>query len=150
MGRLVGPFEIGKNLEKVIIEMCVDEEGWTEPESIEIDYLLNIYFDIEGPISKEYDPLNKRNVYVKRIGLEKDDFLVDISKAKDYSWRRLSSREIEDFVEEFGEDRIVKLNYNQEDISLEKAMLREKIKRAVENEEYEKIKKLKDKLKRSK
>jgi len=150
MGRLIGPFEIGKNLEKVIIEMYTDEEGWTEPNSVGIDYLLNIYFDIEGPISKEYDLSNKRTVYVKRIGQEKDDFLVDISKAKDYFWRRLSPREIEDFVEEFGEDRIVKLGYNQEDISLEKVLLKEKIKRAVENEEYEKIEKLKDRLKGSK
>ncbi|MBS3078337.1 hypothetical protein J4412_02435 [Candidatus Pacearchaeota archaeon] len=142
MGLLLGNFNFNKNLERIILEMKVGEEGWIEPQSLEIDYDFEGYLDLEGSVVTKMDTLENYTVYIKRIGPEKDNFLVDISNAKKYSWKRLSKEMIEDLFEDGYGEMIVKLNYQKEISSVEEFLLNKEIDKALLNEEYEKLEKL--------
>ena len=142
MGILLGNFNFNKNLERIILEMKVGEEGWIEPQSLEIGYDFEGYLDLEGPVVTKMDTLDNYTVYIKRIGPEKDNFLVDISNAKEYSWKRLSKKMIEDLFEDGYGEMIVKLNYQKEISSVEEFLLNKEIDKALLNEEYEKLEKL--------
>jgi len=142
MGILLGNFNFNKNLERIILEMKVGEEGWIEPQSLEIDYDFEGYLDLEGSVVTKMDTLENYIIYIKRIGPEKDNFLVDISNAKKYSWKRLSKEMIEDLFEDGYGEMIVKLNYQKEISSVEEFLLNKEIDKALLNEEYEKLEKL--------
>jgi len=144
MGVIKGFLETGKNLEKIIFDMLPDEEGWTNPNSLELDLELKGYLDLERPVSQHYDSLNKRTLYIKRIGEGKDDYLVDISRAEGYAWISLSEEKIKDFLEEIGEEKVAKLDYKP-NLIFEEVKLEEDIQEALENEQYELVEELKQK-----
>ncbi|NCN51402.1 hypothetical protein GW931_00110 [archaeon] len=144
MGIVKGFLETGKNLDRIILEMDEGEEGYAEPKFLDFDYELKGYLDRNGPISKQYDPINKRTLYVKKIGQGKDDYLVNISEVKGYAWISLSEEKVQDFLSEVGEEKIARLDY-QPSLIFEEVQLEKDIEEAIENENFEKVIELKKK-----
>lgn len=145
MGIFKGKITPGKNLERLISELRVGEEAWTEPESIRFNYDLEPYLNISYRISSVRDEKNDYTIYVRRISEEKDGFLVDISQAdKDYIW----SRERKPFDEE--ESDILNLSNTEIDVvklvHKKPKSMEEELDDAIKNENYEVALKIKKKI----
>ncbi|PJC45422.1 hypothetical protein CO037_01625 [Candidatus Pacearchaeota archaeon CG_4_9_14_0_2_um_filter_30_8] len=142
MGEIRG-LKYGKNIERIIAELEIDEGGWTKPTSLEIHYEVNSYLFLEEHVYPKFDKESEKTLYVKRIGPNKDDFIVDTSKV-DYVWDKLIV-DPEDYEEEIQDLRIAVLGYEK---PLKEKSIEEQIIKAVENQEFEIAAKLKLKLER--
>jgi len=142
MGELRGLKE-GKNIERIIADLEIDEAGWTNPKSLEIHYKFEAYLYLEEHISNELDKELGRNLYVKRTGPNKDDFLIDATKVDDYIWDKIILDE-EDHEDNIYDPRLALINYGK-DVRIKP--LEKQIEEAVENQEFEKAAELKKELK---
>jgi len=145
MGTLRGKIEN----ERTIMELQVGEEGWTSPDSLEIHVGFDAYLYLEEPVYKKLDEKKGITLYLKRYGEGKDDFFVDIEKIKNYPWEKVYLDK-EDFEDALTDPRIAILEHKNEPETKLKTQLKtleEKLKEAEVNEDYEKVAKLRDKIK---
>jgi hypothetical protein len=151
MGELIGNLE--GIFQKTIGEMKVGEEGYSTAYCIEFDYDLNTYLELNAPIFEEFeqywssentddfdcDDYQKPNkdIYIKRIGKGKHDFLIDISKSKGHKWAKTNAPF--DYDPEMIKDNEIK------NLAIIKySPLEEKIQKALANENYELAERLKN------
>ena len=144
MGTIRGNFESGKNLERLILELEIDEEGWADPDALEMHYEYNHYLYLEEPISKNYDLGKNKVLYIKRTGPNKDDFFVDTTSVKNYIWERFPIDD-EDYEDALTDPTIAILEYEK---SQEPKSLFDQIKEAENKEDYERAQELQKKLNR--
>ena len=149
MGTLKGRFRLEDYLPDGILigDFAIGEDGWTRP--------FNIFF-YEGfsPIlyladfaSRRYDEKNNRTVYVRRFGSGKDDFYVDISRERYYVWPV-------DYVDEERYDELAKRDMisvlDKLTNSRRRLSSEERLKRAVEQENYSLAAAIRDQIKNKK
>ena len=143
MGSLLGKFNLGKNLERMIWEMGVGEEGWTGPEHLELHgQNFSPYLYINEPVSQSYNEEKERTLYIKRTGSGKDDFLVNVNRVKDYIWEKVLI-DAGEYAEDIFNREIAILEY-EKPISIE-----DELENALKSEDYELATKLKNKIKNS-
>lgn len=142
MGILEGDSGLKKNLEKMILELGVGESGFAFPQCLEFNLNSIPYLDTASPIHKQFNQEEGTIVYVERTGPEKDGFNVDISGAEGlYKWVRRKHV--------FDEDEEDLLDYDSPFVKLiyqPPKTIQDKIKEAIENEQYELIPDLEKKL----
>jgi hypothetical protein len=147
MNKINGKLEIGKNLEKIISEMDIGEIAYTNPINLEFDYDFNGYLYLNGTIKSYPDIKNNQTLYVKKIGENKQDYIVDINYVENYKWERTDFPCNED-IEEINNPmynhpiaNLGKINYKKPE---KKKSIDEQIKDAIAAQDYELAKKLKD------
>ncbi len=140
---IVEGIKLGKNLEKTIINLEIGEGGWAKPEALEMYYGFKAVLDLDTPVFDSGHKRKDTTLHVKRVGLQKNDFEVNISNVDNYRWRKLpvDKDEFQDFAED---PSYAILDYSEE------KTLQDEIDEAVKNENYELAQKLKNGLKGTK
>lgn len=160
---IIGRLEIGKNLERTVEEMEVNEKAYIHPEAIMFDYSQTPYLDLNAHIYPIPSTLleNKEEkellLPIIRTGNGKSDYDIDIRHTP-YKWKRddlLSENDDED-PEKYG---YVKLDYNSDtkknkNIFVSKNSLSTddslelKLSMAIEIQDYEEAARLRDDIRK--
>ncbi|MBT4376828.1 hypothetical protein HOD29_05640 [archaeon] len=149
MGKLEGKLLPGENIKKIVSELEIDEEGYIEPYFLEFDFNFNSYLNLSAPINEESNYY--ANVYVKKIGDKKNDYLVDINNVNNHKWERTEfpfGEEISDIISPENDLPIIKLTSDK--YLSEKKSLKDQYNEAIQNEDYHLAERIMKKMKRSK
>ena len=81
---VIGKLEKGKNLEKTLEDMKIGEIGYITPWSLAFDEEKVPYLNINSLYKEE--PGGTAKLAIKKIGSQRKDYEIDISKVNDYEW----------------------------------------------------------------
>lgn len=153
---IIGRLEYGKNLERTIADMYVNEVAYINPAELFFDKSEVPYLNLCGIIYKKQQK-NEELIKIIRTGDGRSDYDIDIRNVK-CSWIKRGF----DIEDDFNDPEIIRLSYNplperntiefKEQISLasDKYLLLQKytqdLDKAINNSEFERAAKLRDKI----